>query len=254
MGDNAEFEKLSVLEARLAAALERISTGVGALSVQTQMPLDDPGLTSAAMEEAQMRADSAEARVAELEAELAQAVPVVEGPDPADVAALLEERDALAGQVETLAGRVAELEAEAAAPVAASAPADDDTVEILRVRVTDLESRVQRLRAEKSELIDERDDARDIAEELQVSSGMTPDARIMGLRGELHEMRVINERLMKNINRLRGENATDPGVLNKALTVELAAMTAARASEAAELDRILSDLSPVARDPQEEEA
>lgn len=250
MGDNAEFEKLSVLEARLAAALERISTGVGALSVQTQMPLDDPGLTSAAMEEAQMRADSAEARVAELEAELAQAVPVVEGPDPADVAALLEERDALAGQVETLAGRVAELEAEAAA----SAPADDDTVEILRVRVTDLESRVQRLRAEKSELIDERDDARDIAEELQVSSGMTPDARIMGLRGELHEMRVINERLMKNINRLRGENATDPGVLNKALTVELAAMTAARASEAAELDRILSDLSPVARDPQEEEA
>ncbi len=55
-------------------------------------------------------------------------------------------------------------------------------------------------------------------------------------------MRTINERLTKNVNRLRGENASDPTVLNKALVVELDALKAARASEAAELERILADL------------
>ena len=65
---------------------------------------------------------------------------------------------------------------------------------------------------------------------------------LMALRAELQELRTINERLARNIERLRGEHATDPNVLNKALVVELDALRAARASEAAELDRILADM------------
>jgi len=40
MGDNAEFEKLSTLEARLAAALDRIAVGLG--EVQPYLPPEDP--------------------------------------------------------------------------------------------------------------------------------------------------------------------------------------------------------------------
>ena len=65
----------------------------------------------------------------------------------------------------------------------------------------------------------------------------------MALRAEVKELRTITERLTKNINRLRGDKAGDPGVLNKSLVVELDALRAARASEAAEIERILADLS-----------
>ena len=69
MGDNAEFEKLSMLEGRLAAALERIAGGIGQL--RSEPPIEDPGITSSAFEDAVIRAEAAEARAAELEARLA---------------------------------------------------------------------------------------------------------------------------------------------------------------------------------------
>ncbi|MDG3040416.1 hypothetical protein [Roseicyclus marinus] len=202
MGDNAEFEKLSTLEARLAAALDRIAMGVG--QMRADPPVEDPGITSSAFEDALIRAEAAEARAAELEA------------------------------------RVAELEA--AVPEIADPSDQTAEIERLTAQVSDLETRVTRLRAERAEAIAERDEARDIAEELQAAGGMGPDDRNMALRAEVQELRTINERLTKNLNRLRGENATDPSVLNKALVVELDALKAARASEAAELERILADL------------
>lgn len=205
MGDNAEFEKLSMLEGRLAAALERIAGGIGQL--RSEPPIEDPGITSSAFEDAVIRAEAAEARAAELEA------------------------------------RLAALEA-AATPSAEAA--DTAEVERLTAQVAELEGRVARLRAERAEAIAERDEARDIAEELQAAGGMGPDDRNMALRAEVQELRTINERLTKNLNRLRGENATDPNVLNKALVVELDALKAARASEAAELERILADMDRAA--------
>ncbi|BDW85682.1 hypothetical protein [Roseicyclus marinus] len=201
MGDNAEFEKLSMLEARLAAALDRIAGGIG--QMRAAPPIEDPGITSSAFEDAVIRAEAAEARAAELEA------------------------------------RLAAFEA-AAAPREESA--DTAEIERLTAQVAELEGRVTRLRAERAEAIAERDEARDIAEELQAAGGMGPDDRNMALRAEVQELRTINERLTKNLNRLRGENASDPNVLNKALVVELDALKAARASEAAELERILADM------------
>jgi predicted RNase H-like nuclease (RuvC/YqgF family) len=201
MGDNAEFEKLSMLEARLAAALDRIAGGIG--QMRAAPPIEDPGITSSAFEDAVIRAEAAEARAAELEARLAAL----------DAAAAPREESADTAEIERLTAQVAELE-----------------------------GRVTRLRAERAEAIAERDEARDIAEELQAAGGMGPDDRNMALRAEVQELRTINERLTKNLNRLRGENASDPSVLNKALVVELDALKAARASEAAELERILADM------------
>lgn len=263
MGETAEFEKLYMLEARLAAALDRIAMGMGA--VLAEAPFEDPGITSGAFEDVLARAQTAEARLAELQAELASAVP--QAAPGADMAALESELAALRTQLRaaesarqadrdeaarTLAGREAEIarltealaqaQAQTAAhpgPAAAEAEAE---VEALKTRVEDLEARHARLRAERAEAIAERDEARDIAEELQAAAGHHPEDRAMALRAEIKELQHINERLIKNINRLRGENATDPGVLNKSLVVELDALRALRASEAAELDRILADL------------
>lgn len=250
MGDNAEFEKLTTLEARLAAALDRIAVGLG--EVQAAAPVEDPSLTSAAFEDLQLRAEAAEARAAALEAQLAEA----SGGSAAE-AALIAERDAALGRAAALeaareadrdeshrmlATRDAEIDELRRALASAADPVQDDETGRLRAQIADLEAKVARLRAERAEAFAERDEARDIAEELQAASGAGPDDRAMALRAEVQELRVINERLAKNINRMRGENATDPRVLNKALVVELDALKAIRASEAAELSRILSDL------------
>jgi DNA repair exonuclease SbcCD ATPase subunit len=255
MGDNAEFEKLTTLEARLAAALDRIAVGLGEMPMAP--PMEDPALTSGAFEDLQLRAEAAEARVAELEAELA-----AQGSGDAEAVGddLTAERDAALARAaaleaareadrdeaqRALAARDAEIaELRAARDAAPAADATDSAAEIdaLKAQVAELEGKVTRLRAERAEAFAERDEARDIAEELQAASGMSPDDRAMALRAEAQELRVINERLAKNIDRLRGENATDPKTLNKALLVELDALKAIRASEAAELTRILSEL------------
>lgn len=252
MGDNAEFEKLSTLEARLAAALDRIAIGLG--EAQARPIAEDPGITSGAFEDAQIRAEAAEARVAELEATIA--AQTATAPDAGDdlaqyeaelaaAAHALEARDATiaALQADLAAARdAAQQAAQTPTPTPAPDPQPDPALGEMSARIADLEGRVARLRAERAEAIAERDEARDIAEELQAGGGMDPDDRAMALRAELQELRTINERLTKNVNRLRSQRGDDPRVLNKALVVELDAIKAARASEAAELDRILADL------------
>ncbi|PWK62898.1 hypothetical protein [Roseicyclus mahoneyensis] len=242
MGDNAEFEKLSTLEARLAAALDRIAVGLG--ETQVIAPVEDPGITSGAFEDALIRAEAAEARAAELEAYLAAQSGTAELDDSTSLITALEAQvERLSAERAERDARIEALNADLAAVAAQAAdPARDDKIDRLTAQVADLEGRVARLRAERAEAIAERDEARDIAEELQAAGGMGPDDRAMALRAEVQELRTINERLTKNLARLRGENAGDPTVLNKALVVELDALKAARASEAAELERILADL------------
>ncbi|NKX45896.1 hypothetical protein [Roseicyclus persicicus] len=256
MGDNAEFEKLSTLEARLADALDRIAVGVG--EAVARAPIEDPGMTSGAFEDAQIRAEAAEARAAALEARVAELEAAGGVGAVRDLSEIEAERDAALQRVQaleaarqadrdeaerTLGARDARIAAlEAGLSEAQAAPADSAEADRLRGVVGELEARVARLRAERAEAIAERDEARDIAEELQAASGMDPEERAMALRAEIKELRVINARLTKNLARLRGEKASDPTVLNKALVVELDALRAARASEAAELERILADL------------
>lgn len=235
MGETAEFEKLNTLEARLAAALDRIAAGLG--STMPAMALEDPGVSSAALEDAVIRAETAEARVAALEAQMTGLVEAAKA-----AAQALTARDAEIAQLQdSLASQtpIAAVDDDATAETAAELAAQT-------ARIADLEARLTRLRGERDAAIAAQEEARDIAEELQAAAGHHPDDRAMALRAEIKELQVINDRLIKNINRLRGENATDPSVLNKTLVVELDALRAQRASEAAELERILADLDSAA--------
>lgn len=258
MGDNAEFEKLTMLEARLAAALDRIAVGLG--EAQAMARIEDPAFTSGALEDMQMRVEAAEARAAALEAELgagrdaaaAQASLIAERDAALQRAAALEaareaDRDeaqrALAAREAELATLRAAAQSEiSAADAPTEVPSEAEATAALEAQLAELQGRVGRLRAERAEALAQRDEARDLLEEMQASTGVTPDDRVMALRAEVQELRVINERLAKNLDRMRSANASDPRLLNKALVVELDALKAIRASEAAELSRILSDL------------
>lgn len=231
MGETAEFEKLNTLEARLAAALDRIATGLGEAMVP--VVLEDPGLSSAAFEDALLRAEAAEARIAQLEAQMAGLI------DPAQAQAAAQ------AAADTIAAHEAEI-ARLQASLATQEPAADhgiaEELAAKTAKIADLEARVARFKGERDAAIAAQEEARDIAEELQAAAGHHPEERAMTLRAEIKELQVINDRLIKNLNRMRGENATDPAVLNKTLVVELDALRAQRASEAAELERILADL------------
>lgn len=259
MGETAEFEKLNTLEARLAAALDRIAAGLGAAVAMA--PLQDPGITSGEMEEAMIRAQTAEARLAELEAQLS-------APQASDgeLSALAAERDGARAQLDAqdaahqayrdettraLAARDAELaqlqaalaqaqvqaqvqdEAHAAAQAEAQAAAQ---------AIAEAQAAAQ---AAEQALAQAAAQATAEAEAAALGDTTPPpqdDAAVMAMRDEIKDLQQINARLIKNINRLRSEAASDPAVLNKTLVVELDALRALRASEAAELERILADL------------
>ncbi|MEX3015833.1 hypothetical protein [Gymnodinialimonas hymeniacidonis] len=72
MGDSAEFEKLTELEARLATALDRIAAGQAAMAGGVAATPFDTGAADAAREEAEARASELSERVNMLEAQLAE--------------------------------------------------------------------------------------------------------------------------------------------------------------------------------------
>jgi len=258
MGETAEFEKLNSLEMRLAAALDRIASGLS--KTPPAATLEDPGITSAAFEDALIRAETAEGRVAALEAQLADAAAMAPAAD--DLAALTHDRDEARAQLRAAeAARQADRDAATTALAAQEAEvarlqgalaeaqnAAQSDPSLLQDRDA-LQARIITLDATVAQAVADRDAAMRAAEEalaLSDAAAAQPEGDPGALRAEIKELQVINERLVKNINRLRGENATDPGVLNKALVVELDALRALRASEAAELGRILAEMDQAA--------
>ena len=268
MSDGAEHETLTMLEARLAAALDKIAKGLDARG-DAAPALDDPGMTSGAFEDAETRAATAEAeaadaqaRVSALEAQLAEtqeslaaAEAEAKSADQSDDSAAAA-RDDLARQIKsleaarqadrdefnrTLAARdtaIATLKADLeAAKTAADAKPDlddEDSLEAMRVRV-------KRLRQQRATARAERDEALDLVEELQDRGG-TSDTRLTAMRAELVQLRTANADLLDTIDDLRTAAMADTGALDQAMVDEIAALRAARASEAAELERILADL------------
>jgi len=229
MGETAEFEKLNTLEARLAAALDRIASGLG--ETVAGVALQDPGISLAAMEEAVIRAQTAEARLAELEARLSAAqAPAM------DPSALSAEQDSARAQL--------------AAQDAAHQAYRDETTRALAARDADLarlEAALAQAQADAQALAAAQ--AQELEQALAQAQAQTDappvedeGGQVMAMRAEIQDLQQINARLVKNLNRLRGDAAADPGVLNKTLVVELDALRALRASEAAELERILADL------------
>lgn len=256
-GDTGDPETLTMLEARLAAALDKIAQGLAARQ-DTGDQIDDPEMTSAALEDAQARAEGAEARVSELEARIAtledqlaetqasltEAETGADGDGDADAlaeklksleAARQADRDeynrTLAARDTALATLKADLEA--AKKSAAAQPAGED-LETLR-------NRVKRLRQQRAAARAERDEALDLVEELQ-DDGADPDARLAAMRAELAQLRTANADLLETIENLRTAAAPDIADMDQAMIDEIAALRAARAAEAAELERIMADL------------
>ncbi len=298
MGESAEFEKLTMLEARLAAALDRIGAGIRETAPRLEA-FDDPGVTSAALEDATLRAQSAEAerdelraRVDHLEAQLSETQASLAeaqqeaAPDTSDasdgglaaaeVARLAEERDELSRQVQALEAareadrdefnralnaREADVEtlrlelaerdaAPSPEPEPAPAPsAEDEAVteelEALREEVPLLRMRVKRMRQQRQMARAELDEVKDALDEAQGSSAAPSDTRLLSMRGEMAQLRTANDGLMESLDALRAAAQPDITDWDVALTDQVAALQAARRSDAAELERILAELEPV---------
>jgi chromosome segregation ATPase len=262
MSDSEEFEKLGALEARLAAAMDRIAKGLAARSGETGGDARVLAAETAAREaearasELSERVSALEARLSEAQEALARAESKLAESSSADEAALEKaraelaereaERDAALAAQKALESRVAELEATAAV---APEPADPAELAVLK-------RRVERARAERDEAIEARDRAQDTADELAEAAGAAPDERVLALRSELRGLRGAVDRMSSGLDELRsvamgaGDGAEG---INRVLEAQVAALTEARKAEAAELGRILSELM-AAEAVREEEA
>ncbi|WP_224814419.1 hypothetical protein [Hasllibacter sp. MH4015] len=275
MGDSAEFEKLTELEARLARALDRISAGIaaGAGGASRSDAGQDGGDLAAAEEaraEAEARAaemservDALEARLAEtqdtlaetqqeLTKERAEAMPSV---DMATLNALegrAAEAEARRGTVEAeLAARTATIaemraaldaaadELEAARAQAQAAPEVNEDHE---AAIAVLNRRLERVREERDAARAECDAAKDVADELRATGDGDPDDRMLELRRDLRVAQARAEDLAAQLEKARTGDAADGDARVEALQTELQALRDLRGVEAAELGRIVADL------------
>lgn len=158
------------------------------------------------------------------------------GPDPR--VAELEE------QVETLTAAVAEAEAARdglASDLEAAQSTADEGAELDVQR-----EKAERLRGERDAIRDERDG---LAEELdRYRSGA--EGGPSGLLSALRELRRANAELRSECEILRqgavaGADAPSPDTLNAAMAAELLSLRAERAADAAEMQLILDELTPM---------
>lgn len=270
MGDNAEFEHLSAIEVRLAAALDRIAVGISA---------GGSAEADAARLDAETRATELEERVSALEARLtetqdalsdaqadaasARAETAAQSPG-ADTAALaaLEARLAAAeaargaaqAELEDRNGEAVEKDAalaemQTALEAAQTAATQDDLPQEASAEVEDIEKAlaVMGLRAERAR--EERDAARkaadaaiDVADELREATGTTPDERVLDLRRQLRLVRTRAEDLAAQMSLLQSGAGVDASVLDQGLLAEVETLRQLRAADTAELDRILGEM------------
>jgi chromosome segregation ATPase len=280
MNDTVTMERISELEGRLAVALDRISSGVGTLKSQSGAGGGDIEAAAAALAEAETRAAELAARLADAEGDggsaLAEAQEALDAEQSAN-AALTEQLRALeasrqasqdeaarltAAHEEKMAELTGELtesraaneelraqiaERDAAPAVAEPDPEDKATIERLEGEVEILRRRVKRLRGEAATAREQRDEAQDILDELR--SGDGDGATEAALRVELRELRLANAELRDTSQEMRqiaaqGETV-DPDLLNASMAAELVALKAERAAEAAEMQQIVDELTPL---------
>ncbi|MBC6436795.1 MAG: hypothetical protein GDA52_01360 [Rhodobacteraceae bacterium] len=210
------MERILALEGRLATALDRITGAaqVVAPGETAKMPADSFPPDADAMASAQSALAAAQAT----NADLAGQIRVLE-------ASRTAARDELARVRATLTEE--------------GARASAGEVEILRRRVT-------RLRGQIAELRDERDAALDRVDEV---GGESPEGAVQTCRAALRRMQTANAALTEQLEELRHASAQGDGldseILNAAMAAELNALKSARMAEAAEMQEILRDLTPL---------
>lgn len=100
---------------------------------------------------------------------------------------------------------------------------------------------------ERVRLLKERQDGKLAELESNVEAGRTRAAR---MDRELQRLRQVNAELRDNNAKLRealAAGVSEPHLVNKAMLAELEALRAVRAADAAEMDAILDELTPIVR-------
>ncbi|MDG4650010.1 hypothetical protein P6F26_16305, partial [Roseibacterium sp. SDUM158017] len=188
--------------------------------------------------------------LAAAEGRLSEANAAAEAGAGRDVARMAELEETLAARAaelseakaarEALDARVADLEA-AAAEISGEA----GRAEELERENAILKRRVERAREERDAAMEARDAAQDAADELSAASRDDPEPRIAELRAELRRMQAVVDGMSGMMDELRAAAAAggDAEAVNRGLQAQVAALTEARRSEAAELDRIVTELA-----------
>ena len=138
----------------------------------------------------------------------------------------------------------------AAPPVVADAPAAVDTSETT-VKVAELTAQLDEEKTanaqleERVKLLKERQDGKMAELESNVDAGRARSSR---MDRELQRLRQVNAELRDINGQLREaltEGVSEPHLVNKAMLAELEALRATRSADAAEMDAILEELTPI---------
>ncbi|MEI4487299.1 hypothetical protein V8J36_13980 [Frigidibacter sp. MR17.14] len=216
MSDITEYERrISAALARIGRGIDGLGTGVGApapADTEQAAALEALTMQVAALEEA---LDQERAAVARLAAELADRDAA---PEPSVVVDFLP-----SGGPE--AARIAALESE----LAAERESNAQLVERVRAIKDKQEQTVGALEKRVAKLSESLD------------AGSTDAAKLRRVNGQLRESNIaLREAIARGL--------PDAGLINRGLEVELEALRAARASEAAEMDEILAELRPMLKE------
>lgn len=134
------------------------------------------------------------------------------------------------------------------APVAAPSGADASELEAQVAALTgklDEEKTANAQLEERVKLLKERQDGKLSELESNVDQGRARSAR---MDRELQRLRQVNAELRDINGQLRealSEGVSEPHLVNKAMLAELEALRATRAADAAEMDAILEELTPI---------
>ncbi|MGJ8611108.1 MAG: hypothetical protein ACSHWY_08445 [Octadecabacter sp.] len=145
--------------------------------------------------------------------------------------------DRIKGGLEGLSATPAEIEA-----------VDTSAIEAQVVALTgklDEEQSANAQLEERVKLLKERQDGKLAELEANVEAGRGRSAR---MDRELQRLRQVNAELRDINNQLReavSEGVSEPHLVNKAMLAELEALRATRAADAAEMDAILQELTPI---------
>lgn len=132
-----------------------------------------------------------------------------------------------------------------------AAPADNVDTSAFEAQVTELTNKLDEEKTanaqleERVKLLKERQDGKLAELESNVDAGRARSSR---MDRELQRLRQVNAELRDINGQLRealSEGVSEPHLVNKAMLAELEALRATRAADAAEMDAILEELTPI---------
>lgn len=133
----------------------------------------------------------------------------------------------------------------------ASEPTSDVNTSALEAQVSELTNKLDEEKTansqleERVKLLKERQDGKLAELESNVDAGRARSSR---MDRELQRLRQVNAELRDINGQLRealSEGVSEPHLVNKAMLAELEALRATRAADAAEMDAILEELTPI---------